>query len=1051
MRNKRFMRRTILVLAALSLMLLLCVGTCYAGAYAVKENRWNFHSNEVCGGDLVYAGEPEQQPGPWWGMTWEDYHLGQCGGDNGWIVTNNWDEFSTDLDDDEKYPRFSLISHYMMYCPTITFDHGIDESLLNNKINTIYGPYLFTEREYAVLNEGRDTTKNSTTPWNGNVYDMQVGNQGLKLWAPGQMEIGTQASNYAKFKDQHQTFHLESLVGDYRIPTRVFEKAKQEYTTSYGYTIYDDVQYLRAPKISDADGSLTGRETYLEWDVRLATPLLNVDDLPTGKYTYTSQSFDHIAVCCALENRRVVIRRQAGIEFSGTIGPDALQLVPKTENEQHRWKLTVIEDDRHFQITNVKKNGNSFTFTYSGAKTKQNTGDEEDISVIVEKGDQLWYGRIAEVSLERTATLNLPFEYTPDCKIWVINESNRGNWSTDFCSNVVQLLPPALISFNGNGGECTSEKQYAESYSRVGTLPTARRTGYVFTGWYENADGSGMKVTADSTLDAGFECTLYAGWVKCPTIVFDAAGGTVSPLTKVVNEYGKLTSLPTPTRSDYKFLGWYTAATGGTKVTTSKVYLKTTTLYAHWELAKPTALTGAKVTIAAQTYNGKAKTPAPTVKLNGKTLTKGTDYTVTYANNVNAGTAKVTIKGKDHYTGSITASFTIKPASIAGAAVTGIKASYRETVDPLKPVPTVKLAIGGKTVTLKSGTDYTVSYKNNSLPGTATITIKGKGNYTGTLTKNFKITAAPAEDRIDRLWGLNRYQTARAIADAYKKDLGVSKFSTIILADGYNFPDALAGAYFASVKNAPIVTINGAALKAADNPDTIAYIKNNLKAKGTVYILGGPGSVDESYVKTLRSAGFTVTRYWGNNRYLSNLSILKGANVKAGTDFLVCTGAEFGDALSASATGKPILLVGGVKLTEDQKAYLKSIKPKSFTIVGSTKEVPESIATELKAYAPVTRIGGATVYDRSIAVAKKYFPGTQRHINLASGRNHADGLCGGPLAVRRGGPLILTDDVASVYSKATAYAKAAGSFKATVYGGEGSLKDSTVKAILRIN
>ena len=57
----------------------------------------------------------------------------------------------------------------------------------------------------------------------------------------------------------------------------------------------------------------------------------------------------------------------------------------------------------------------------------------------------------------------------------------------------------------------------------------------------------------------------------------------------------------------------------------------------------------------------------------------------------------------------------------------------------LKPGVTVKIKVDGKTVTLVNGTDYTVTYANNVKVGTATVTVKGKGNYTGTITLTFKI------------------------------------------------------------------------------------------------------------------------------------------------------------------------------------------------------------------------------------------------------------------------------------------------------------------------
>ena len=134
------------------------------------------------------------------------------------------------------------------------------------------------------------------------------------------------------------------------------------------------------------------------------------------------------------------------------------------------------------------------------------------------------------------------------------------------------------------------------------------------------------------------------------------------------------------------------------------------------------------------TYTGSANKPTVTVKNGSTTLKSGTDYTVAYKNNTNAGTATVTITGKGSYTGTITKTFKITAASIAKSTVTGIANKYY-TGKAITQSPTVKL--GNKT--LKKGTDYTVTFKNNKAVGKATVTIKGKGNYSGTVTKTFKI------------------------------------------------------------------------------------------------------------------------------------------------------------------------------------------------------------------------------------------------------------------------------------------------------------------------
>ena len=121
-----------------------------------------------------------------------------------------------------------------------------------------------------------------------------------------------------------------------------------------------------------------------------------------------------------------------------------------------------------------------------------------------------------------------------------------------------------------------------------------------------------------------------------------------------------------------------------------------------------------------------------------------------------------------------------------------------------------------------------------------------------------------------------------------------------------------------------------------------------------------------------------------------------------------------------------------------------------FTIVGTETQVTAAIQQELAGLASVRRITGGDAYVRSVNIAKTFFTGNQPHINLASGLNPADGLCGGPMAVLKGGPLILTDNTATVNKRIAAYAKVANTIRATVFGGSGSVADTTVKTILAI-
>lgn len=159
------------------------------------------------------------------------------------------------------------------------------------------------------------------------------------------------------------------------------------------------------------------------------------------------------------------------------------------------------------------------------------------------------------------------------------------------------------------------------------------------------------------------------------------------------------------------------------------------------------SITTATVTLTSNscTYSGAAMTPSVGVKLGTKVLKKNTDYTVAYSNNINAGTAKVIINGKGNYTGTIIKTFTINKKNISGFnAILSDTSYYKYSGETKKPEITVKWG----TTTLRKNVDYIVSYSNNINAGTAKVIIKGKGNYTGTITKTFKIYSRNISDSL---------------------------------------------------------------------------------------------------------------------------------------------------------------------------------------------------------------------------------------------------------------------------------------------------------------
>ncbi len=137
-------------------------------------------------------------------------------------------------------------------------------------------------------------------------------------------------------------------------------------------------------------------------------------------------------------------------------------------------------------------------------------------------------------------------------------------------------------------------------------------------------------------------------------------------------------------------------------------------------------------------YTGSAVVPQLVVKVGDKTLVEGKDYDLAFEGNTDAGTAHVTISGKGAFKGAKTFEFTIEPAQLDEVGTLELAVdSVAATGNEVTPEVVVK-AFG---CTLESGKDYDVSYGSNVEPGEAIVTITGKGNYKGQISKAFAIVA----------------------------------------------------------------------------------------------------------------------------------------------------------------------------------------------------------------------------------------------------------------------------------------------------------------------
>ena len=165
--------------------------------------------------------------------------------------------------------------------------------------------------------------------------------------------------------------------------------------------------------------------------------------------------------------------------------------------------------------------------------------------------------------------------------------------------------------------------------------------------------------------------------------------------------------------------------------------------------------------IETQEYTGNDITPQPVVTDGNTILTSGADFDFIYDKNINAGkdTATLTITGKGNYTGTASRTFTINPKDIKGAAIT-LQADSLGYTGLMQEVQITSVTLNQVPLTAN---DYDIvkgSNKRINADDSITLTIAGKGNYTGTATTTWKITkAAPKLGNFDVTPELSQKQT----------------------------------------------------------------------------------------------------------------------------------------------------------------------------------------------------------------------------------------------------------------------------------------------------
>jgi putative cell wall-binding protein len=256
---------------------------------------------------------------------------------------------------------------------------------------------------------------------------------------------------------------------------------------------------------------------------------------------------------------------------------------------------------------------------------------------------------------------------------------------------------------------------------------------------------------------------------------------------------------------------------------------------------------------------------------------------------------------------------------------------------------------------------------------------------------------------INRLSGGNRFVTAAEICRA-----GWQKADTVVLANAYNYADALAGAPLAYALNAPILMTAANSLDA----NTRACIEQ-LGAKNIV-LVGGESSISQVLAEAL-SKDYKVSRVSGGNRYQTALKIaveLEKLTGKRADTAIIATGANFADALSispyAAIKGYPVLYANPVTGLSAETA--EHIKGMNALLVGGEASVPNSVLTQAELRSSY-RLSGGNRYVTSFEIAKYTDKAYGKDVSIATGQDFPDALTGSVLAAKLKTPLLLCSKI----------------------------------------
>lgn len=399
---------------------------------------------------------------------------------------------------------------------------------------------------------------------------------------------------------------------------------------------YPVVLHVRGTAIKDKNGNLTGKyndhfvvaigyragsdpDNLQQGDILILNPSSKAIDSSAGsKETYT-----YLNSCTLTQNRYWTAKSGTGGQTTTTSkGPDVTsnssgKVIEVSSTADGSWFVTIPANYKLVCYTsaNATKRAANYisakTESYTLSCTKQATLSNGKTRYFFTSGDgkDLWFDFTSSMSVtpgtnwtqDKHTHTNGAYFYSDDHPHYkyytcttcgeVYTDGSTANMNS--CSVCNPKPNTYTVTFNPDGGECSVDTMQTNADGKLSSLPVATRSNCTFGGWRMIVGGSELWRAVDTNTVFTKDTRVHAFWIYEPcTVFFDANGGTVSQSSKIVTADTPYGDLPTPTRSGYRFDGWYTKASGGILMTSNTGVESTAdhTLYAHWS-ADPTPST----------------------------------------------------------------------------------------------------------------------------------------------------------------------------------------------------------------------------------------------------------------------------------------------------------------------------------------------------------------------------------------------------------------------------------------------------------------------------